>query len=119
MNNNIVSTDKIVIEINLLGQLGSRFSTVTGRKKKVIVNDELIYEEYESYPQFSRTTKTAVLLNELERHLSFRQHTKSGEQGRSYGRNFVSRVKIILSKLLLRLSISRSSFLMFVSKISS
>lgn len=100
MKQEIVSTEKIVIEISLLGQTANPFSTVTGRKKTVRINGETVYEEYESYPQFSRTTKTGVLLNDLQRHLSFRQQTKSCEQRRSKGGDFVHRVKVVWSKLL-------------------
>ena len=100
MNEQIVHTEKIVIETNFYGEKKTKLSAVSAREKIVFVNDEVVYREWQKCPQFQNNGNTSVALNELEKQLSFRQQSKSAKQCRSDRRNFIQRVKFVWAKLL-------------------
>lgn len=103
MNQQIVHTEKIVIETNFYGEKKTRFSAVSAREKVVFVNDEVVYKEWQTCPQFQKEGNTSVALQNFEEQLLLRQQSKSTKQSRSNGRNFVQRVKLVWSKLFFKI----------------
>ena len=99
MKQQIVHTEKIIIETNFYGDKKTIFSTVSAREKIVFVNDEVVYREWQKCPQFKNNGNTSVALCELEKQLSFTQQGKSTEKCRSYRRNLIQRIKFVWRKL--------------------
>ena len=95
----IVFTEKIVIQTNFYGEKKTRFSAVSAREKIVFVNDEVVYKEWQKFPQFQNNGNTSVALNELEKQLSFRQQSKSTKKCRNDRRNFIDCIKFVWAKL--------------------
>ena len=96
----VVHQDKIVIEIKMIGEQSDKFCPVIAREKIVYVNDEVVYKEWQSWPQFQHKENTSVALENLERQLSFRKQSQSAKNSRSNRGNFVNRVKMVWAKLL-------------------
>lgn len=101
--NEIVRTEKIVIKTNFYGEKKSIFSAVSAREKTVFVNDEVVYKEWQKCPQFQNNGGISVALNELEKLLSFRQHSQSSKKRLGNCRNFAQCIKLIWSKLLFKI----------------
>ena len=57
MNEQIVHTEKIVIETNFYGEKKTKLSAVSAREKIVFVNDEVVYREWQKCPQFQNNGK--------------------------------------------------------------
>ena len=102
MNQQIVHTEKIVIETNFYGEKKPIFSVVSAREKIVFVNDEVVYKEWQKCPYFQINGNTSVALNELEKQLSFRYHGGGSKQSTNNRRNFAQRVKVVWAKFLLK-----------------
>ena len=100
--NKVVHQDKIVIEIRMIGEQSGKFCPITAREKVVYVNDELVYKEWQSWPQFHHKENTSVALENLERQLSFRYQSSGSKQGSNNGRNFTQCVKMVWAKFLLK-----------------
>jgi hypothetical protein len=103
MNQQIINTEKIVIETNFYSEKKTICSVISASEKIVFVNDEVVYKEWQKYPHFQNNGNTSVALNELEKQLLFRKQSKSAKQSRSYRRNFVQRVKLVWAKLLAKI----------------
>ena len=103
MNQQIVHTEKIVIETKFYGEKKTIFSAVSAREKIVFVNGEVVYKEWQKGPHFQNNGNTSVALNELEKQLLFRQQSKSAKQSRSNRRNFIQRIKFVWCKLLAKI----------------
>lgn len=95
----IVHSERIVIQTNFYGEKKSKFSVVSGREKVVFVNDEIVFKEWQSWPQFQHKENTSVALENLEKQLSFRKQSQSSKDCRSNRGNFINRVKMVWAKL--------------------
>ena len=105
MKQEFLFSEKTVIEVNFYGELqkDKDFKTVNSREKIVYVNGELIYKEWQSWPQFHHKESTSVALENLERQLSFRKHCSSGKQSSNDSRNFAQTVKMVWAKFLFKM----------------
>ena len=94
-------TDVTVIEVTYLGEPTIKLSggIINSREKKVTVNGELIYTEWQTWPQFHHKENTSVALENLERQLSTRKQSQSTKKSSSNRRNFVDRFKFVWAKL--------------------
>ena len=92
-------TDKTVIEVTYFGQPNKLGGTINSREKKVSVNGELIYTEWQSWPQFHHKENTSVALENLERQLSFRQHTNCRQERTGNSGKLAKFFKIVWAKL--------------------
>ena len=95
----IVNTETTLIKVNYYGEPRGKFSIVKAREKIVFVNDEIVYKEWQSWPQFQHKENTSVALDNLEKQLSFRKQSQSSKNCRSNRRNFVNRIKMVWAKL--------------------
>lgn len=105
MKQQFLFADKTIIEVTYYGesQRDGTFGTVKSREKKVSVNGELVYTEWQTWPQFHHKGNTSVALENLERQLSFRKHSSSGKQSANDSRNFTQTVKMVWAKFLFKM----------------
>lgn len=98
-----ITTDKIVIEVNLFGETKNNYSKVLAREKVVTLNGEIVYKEWERWPQFYKSDKSSVLLDNFLKQVSFMQQSQPGENSSRNSRNFVSNLKFIWAKFLFKI----------------
>ena len=100
--NTVVKTDEIIIKVDFIGEPIAKFSKIVAKEKSVFVNGELVFKEWQSWPQFQNIENTSVALENLEKQLSFRYHGGSSKQSSNNRRNFAQRVKVVWAKFLLK-----------------
>ena len=97
----VIKNSHIVIDVSYLGENGN-FGAVKAVEKSITVNGSLVYKEWQSWPQYHHKANTSVVLNELEKQLSFKPDCNTSKQGIGDTRNFIKCFKVFWAKLLFK-----------------
>ena len=105
MNQEFLFSETTIITVNYYGEKpkDKSFKVVKSREKKVSVNGDLVYTEWQSWPQFHHKENTSVALENLESQLSLRNHSSSSKQSSDDSRNFAQTVKMVWAKFLFKM----------------
>jgi hypothetical protein len=91
MNNQIINSQKIVIETNFYGEKKELMSPVTAIEKVVTIDDIVVYKQWQKSQLHTANTKVSDALNELDNQLFFRQQCQTTKKSRCNKRNFIER----------------------------